>query len=66
MTHRIQLSTTLLIAIKTTKRKTGNSKPRVAGITITAKSASLPEKGHHAVDELGNIIPAVRRQEFAA
>ncbi len=57
MEHRIQLSTSLLIAVKA-QPVTMTRKPLVAGIKIDVNPASLQEKSRHLVDVLGNIIPA--------
>ncbi|NCI48977.1 hypothetical protein GWC95_03525 [Sediminibacterium roseum] len=65
MIHRTSLSTALLIAVKTGGRKTLNTQPSVAGIRITAKPATIQEKGQHSVNELGNIVPATDKKAFA-
>lgn len=57
MEHRIQLSTSLLIAVKA-KPVQKIRKPLVAGIQIDMNPASVQEKSRHLVDVLGNIIPA--------
>lgn len=61
MEHRIQLSATLLIAVKA---KPGRriDHPAIAGIKIDARPASLQEKSKHLVDALGNIMPAGSRE----
>jgi hypothetical protein len=66
MEHRIQLSTALLIAIRTEKRKTITNQPSVAGIKVFPKPTVAFEKSTHSVDILGNIVSAKRKEEFAA
>jgi hypothetical protein len=65
MEHRIQLSTALLIAIRTEKRKKLTSHPSVAGIKVFPKPTAEFEKSTHSVDILGNIVPAKRKEAFA-
>lgn len=60
MEHRIELSTTLLIAVRAKNRK-GKQAPAVAGIAIDKIPASTQEKSRHLVDALGNIVPATSR-----
>ena len=64
MEHRIQLSTTLLIAVRSGNKKTTAARVRPAGIKITTHTAT--EKGLHMVDAKGNIVPASLQEEFAA
>lgn len=60
MKHRIGLSTTLLIAVRSTDRKTKRG-PKVAGINIDRIPALQHKKSRHMVDALGNIIPTASR-----
>jgi hypothetical protein len=65
MEHRIQLSTALLIAIRTEKKKTVTNQPSVAGIKVFPKPTAEFEKSTHSVDILGNIVSANRKEAFA-
>lgn len=60
MEHRIGLSTTLLIAVRS-KKRTGKKVTPMAGIAIDKVPALPQEKSRHLVDALGNIIPAASR-----
>jgi hypothetical protein len=64
MLHRTQLSTALLIAVKTGRKQT-KTQPAVAGIKITARPATIQEKGQHSVDELGNIVSVSDKKSYA-
>lgn len=64
MVHRIELSTTLLIAVR--KQGTSNFQPKVAGIKIDARPAIIFEKGMRSVDAQGNIIRRNSKEEVAA
>jgi hypothetical protein len=65
MVHRTQLSTALLITVKAGRTKQMKSQPAVAGIKITARPATIQEKGQHSVDELGNIVSAADKKSYA-
>lgn len=58
MAHKIQLSTTLLIAMKTGKRASVRTQPSVAGIKVFVPQPVAQEKSRHTVNEHGNIIRA--------
>ncbi len=66
MEHRIQLSTQLLITIKTVRRTKSIAQARISGRKIDVNPASLQEKSRHLVDVLGNIIPAGSKEIIAA
>lgn len=66
MVHRIELSTTLLIAVRKQSTGTSNFQPKVAGIKISARPATILEKGTRAVNALGNIVPCNSKEEVAA
>lgn len=64
MEHRIQLSTALLITVRSGNKKTVTTRLRPAGIKIA--TIIVTEKSLHAVDAQGNIITATLQEEFAA
>jgi hypothetical protein len=64
MEHRIQLSTALLIAVRSGNKKTVTTRVRPAGIKIATKTVA--QKSLHAVDAQGNIVTASLQEEFAA
>ena len=66
MQHRIQLSTQLMIAAKAAQKAKVNFKPIVAGIRIKPLTTAVPEKSMHTVDQHGNIIHTLSKEEFAA